>query len=357
MNNKFCVSRFFAVLVCVLTVAFAQPGGLLVKNANAAEEKKAPAQTKTQTSKKAPAKSAPKNTAKKSTAKKKQPAKKQQAAKPRQSAQVVTIESRVIPGLKVSIPEFVYDGEAYPVRLEAPGGLDRLTVVWNDKRLPIRFERGRAICLLPVPLTHKDKTISFAIQGKDGKSVFQTSIPVKAKSYVVQSLKVEPKYVEPDPKLAPRLKEESRVTRAILDTISPENQIMVPFVRPVPGGISSTFGVKRVFNGKPRSQHKGLDLRGAQGTPIRSMGDGKVVLVAEHYYSGNLVIVDHGLGVYSFYCHLSKFKTKEGVMVKAGEVLGLVGSTGRVTGPHLHLGLYVLGQPVDPDVLMMKDYK
>jgi len=122
--------------------------------------------------------------------------------------------------------------------------------------------------------------------------------------------------------------------------------------RPVPGEISSAFGLRRVFNGQPRSQHKGLDLRGSAGTSVLAAADGTVALVEELYFSGNVVYVDHGLGLFSMYAHLSAFDVRPGQRVSRGQVLGRVGSTGRSTGPHLHLGCYVLGTAVDPVPLM-----
>ncbi|MDR2695609.1 MAG: M23 family metallopeptidase [Deltaproteobacteria bacterium] len=122
--------------------------------------------------------------------------------------------------------------------------------------------------------------------------------------------------------------------------------------RPVPGEISSAFGLRRIFNGQPRSQHKGLDLRGAAGTPVLAMADGTVALAEELYFSGNVVYLDHGLGLFSMYAHLSAIDVRPGQQVSAGQALGKVGSTGRVTGPHLHLGCYALGMAVDPTPLM-----
>jgi murein DD-endopeptidase MepM/ murein hydrolase activator NlpD len=142
-------------------------------------------------------------------------------------------------------------------------------------------------------------------------------------------------------------KEKARV-KAVMEKASPERFWQCPFERPVAGGVTSAFGLRRFFNGEPRKPHSGVDLRAAEGAPVKAFAPGIVALAEEHYFAGNAVYIDHGQGVVSMYCHLSKIKAQEGRFVSKGEVIGLAGSTGRVTGPHLHFGVAVLGQMVDP---------
>jgi murein DD-endopeptidase MepM/ murein hydrolase activator NlpD len=120
------------------------------------------------------------------------------------------------------------------------------------------------------------------------------------------------------------------------------------FVRPLEGEIVGLFGTRSVINGEPRSPHSGVDLRASAGTPVQSIHNGKVVLVAEHFFTGNLVVIDHGGAIQSMYFHLEKALVVGGEKVKRGQVIGLVGSTGRSTGPHLHFGMRVNGARVDP---------
>ena len=103
-----------------------------------------------------------------------------------------------------------------------------------------------------------------------------------------------------------------------------------------------------MFNGQPRGLHRGLDLRGTEGTPIVACADGRVALTGDLYFSGNVVYINHGEGVFTAYLHMSKILVAQGQPVRKGEVIGLVGATGRVTGPHLHLSLLVQGVSVDP---------
>ena len=168
----------------------------------------------------------------------------------------------------------------------------------------------------------------------------------------VQALRVDKKYVDPPAAVQERIRKDREKAGKALDNYSPERLWTAPFARPVPGGVSSKFGLKRVFNDQPRGVHRGLDLRGAEGTPILACADGRVVLADDLYFSGNAVYIDHGQGVFTSYLHMSRILVRPGDVVRRGQIIGKVGSTGRVTGPHLHLSLIVLGQAVDPEPLL-----
>jgi murein DD-endopeptidase MepM/ murein hydrolase activator NlpD len=124
------------------------------------------------------------------------------------------------------------------------------------------------------------------------------------------------------------------------------------FAVPIPGGTGSNFGHRRVFNGEARAPHAGADLRAKTGTSIYATNRGRVVLAKNLFFTGNTVILDHGLGIYSLYAHLSRIDVKPGAMAMRGQLLGLAGATGRVTGPHLHWGVRVQGARVDPFSLL-----
>jgi murein DD-endopeptidase MepM/ murein hydrolase activator NlpD len=123
------------------------------------------------------------------------------------------------------------------------------------------------------------------------------------------------------------------------------------FIPPLSTSISSPFGVIRVINQGEDSRHRGVDYRGSKGKPIRAINTGIVVLSEELFYGGNTVMINHGGGVYSIYMHLSEFRVKEGDRIKKSDVIGLVGATGRATGPHLHLSVRVRGKSVNPESL------
>lgn len=183
------------------------------------------------------------------------------------------------------------------------------------------------------------------------QAVGSLAVTIEPKQFPEERLTVASKYVEPPKEVQERLVRE----RAKLKEVYASRRDVLPsgevFVRPVPGEASAEFGTRRFFNDKPRSPHGGVDLRAATGTEVRASGPGVVTLSDELYYSGNLVIVDHGGGLFTLYAHLSELRVKEGQEVAAGDLLGLSGATGRVTGPHLHWGAKIGNRPFDPRAL------
>jgi len=206
-----------------------------------------------------------------------------------------------------------------------------------------------------VGLDQAPVTTSLEYRGttRDGREVLGTRVlTVVAKDFPEENLKVSSKYVEPPPKARERIaRERARLAQIYKhrETYSPPKE---PFVRPVPGIKTSVFGMRRLFNGEPRSPHPGLDLRATEGTPVRASGPGRVVLAENLYYSGNIVIIDHGGGLFTLYAHLSEIKSAVGAAVAAGDLIGRSGSTGRVTGPHLHWGAKIGDRPFDPEALL-----
>jgi len=256
--------------------------------------------------------------------------------------------------IRILMPPSAATGDAVLVTATAMQARD-FVFTWKGRALTVPAgtspEGSHAQILLPVPLDEKAAQLSLRVSVQGLPSV-QQSIRVVQKKRPVQELKVEHAYVQPPPEVQSRIQEEARRTREILGAFSLPRQWRLPMQRPVPGEISSAFGLRRVFNGQPRSRHKGLDLRGAAGTLVLAAADGTVALAEELYFSGNVVYVDHGLGLFSIYAHLSAIGVRLGQQVSRGQVLGKVGSTGRSTGPHLHLGCYVLGTAVDPVPIM-----
>ena len=260
--------------------------------------------------------------------------------------------------LIINVPSEVYNGQAFLLEVAATD-LEQVKIFWADKNLqvtpqPDNMGRMQALALLPVDLDSKKETktlkLDISIAGKQIKE--NINIQVLKKKYPEQQLSVDPKFVELSKENLARHQAERKIVNAVMAKRTPTRHWQLPMLRPVPGAISSLFGVQRMFNGVPRSSHKGLDLRAAEGDPIKACADGTVVLAADHFFSGNVVYIDHGLGVFTVYCHMSKINVAEGDFVRAGDLVGLIGSTGRVTGPHLHLSAIVLSTSVDPDILL-----
>lgn len=258
-------------------------------------------------------------------------------------------------------PDKAARGDAYLAQAASAAPVDDFIFYWRGRSYPVKAVKGSgaggeewsAEILLPVPLDEKAPKLRLgASAGKSAPAAVHADIALYDRPRPVQKLTVDKKYVNPPAHEQDRIKRDREKVRAALERKLPERAWSLPFNRPVPGSVSSLFGMKRVFNGEPRSVHRGLDLRGASGTPIYACADGRVELVDNLYYSGNAVYLNHGDGVFTAYLHMSEPKVGEGQYVKKGDLVGLVGATGRVTGPHLHLSLIVQGQSVDPEPLL-----
>ena len=175
---------------------------------------------------------------------------------------------------------------------------------------------------------------------------------VGSKRYVTQSLTVAPAQVDLSaPDLARVAAERVRIDAA-LDRWSPQAPTLLRFAQPVPGTRSSSFGLRRVFNGQSRNPHTGMDIAAAAGTPVLAPAAGTVVATGNYFFNGSTVFIDHGRGLVSMYCHLSATTVQDGDAVVAGQRIGAVGMTGRATGPHLHWGLSVAHVWVDPALFL-----
>ncbi len=171
---------------------------------------------------------------------------------------------------------------------------------------------------------------------------------VSPRTFPTRRLSVDPALVHPPPEAQERIDRESREIAAIWAASPPERLWSAPFVRPVPDAANSAFGTHSVFNGQPTSQHTGADFLSPSGRPVKAPNAGRVVIAGSRYFSGNTVLIDHGQGLFSLLAHLSEIDVTVGANVSAGEVIGKVGATGRVTGPHLHWAVRLNGARVDP---------
>ncbi len=195
------------------------------------------------------------------------------------------------------------------------------------------------------PLTIKLKRLSHYV-------TIKTDIHIAYRFFPEQFLHLPKNMVDLKGPILKRVLQDERIVERIVSRVHRKVLWTPPFIWPVRGKIISTFGLKRILNGEPRSQHRGLDLKAPYGTPVKATNSGKVALVRNCYLSGRTVIIDHGGGLYSLYAHLSRIYVLPGEYVKKGQVIGLSGKSGRATGPHLHWGISYLGVRVDPKELM-----
>jgi murein DD-endopeptidase MepM/ murein hydrolase activator NlpD len=233
------------------------------------------------------------------------------------------------------------------VRPSADSGSDAVIAVRGTLAgQPLSFERdpdGRFRALGALPANASAHTLlPLALVQTSGDTVHQVAhVAVAAGRFATERLRLPPRFVTPPDTLVPQLREERRIIREALAQTSRTARIWdTTFVRPVAGRVTDRFGTARVLNGETRSRHLGVDLSGGRGTPIHATNRGVVVAAGRFYYQGNAVYVDHGGGLVTVYMHMSRRLVAVGDTVRAGQVIGFVGATGRVTGPHLHWTAY-----------------
>ena len=237
-------------------------------------------------------------------------------------------------GTSVESPGAVYYGEYRAPIVRTADGWKAIVGI------PLATEPGRQTVRLVTPQAgDKDREIAFT---------------VAPRKYATQNLTVEPRKADPLPEDLKRIDAETERTERALATYSESLSPTWRWDVPVPGERSDSYGKRRVFNGLPRKPHSGMDIAAPTGTPIRTPAAGRVLETGDFFFNGNTVFVDHGQGVLTMYCHLSRIDVKAGDVVQEGDVLGLVGATGRVTGPHLHWGVSVNRAMVDPALLLRK---
>lgn len=238
-----------------------------------------------------------------------------------------------------------------------PGGIARIDLGASEGNAPIVFHDDKRVLVTEadgrwqaVVGIHLDTPVGeSAITLDDGT---QRSFAVAAHAYREQHLEVAPGYVSLSEENLARVGRERKIIDAALNNWREESLDGVDLKKPVDGPHSSSFGSRRFFNGEARSPHSGMDIAAITGTPVVAPLDGMVTAVGDYYFNGNTVIVDHGQGLVTMYCHLSETSVTEGQKVSTDETLGLVGATGRVTGAHLHFGTYLNGNAVDPALLI-----
>jgi len=212
------------------------------------------------------------------------------------------------------------------------------------------FKENIYYALLPISYYQRQKDYRVIVSYiQDGKKVFEgKNLKVIDGKYKSEVINVPKTKFRPKPSRAKRTKKEYSQAIKVYNTVSKEILWNEEFIYPLNSKITSNFGTKRVYNGILKSYHSGTDFRAKNGTPILASNSGIVRISQDRFYSGNSIVIDHGQGVYSCYFHLSKMNYKVGDFIKKGDILGLSGDTGRVTGPHLHFSFRIHGIQVDP---------
>jgi len=247
-------------------------------------------------------------------------------------------------------PRSARPGDLVVVTIDAPGETNA-----NPKVFVKAF--GRAVpsfasarhqwqALIGVDLDVKPGTykVNAVVEDTGGEH----DLVVVPRTFPTRRLTVDPDFVTPPPSEEKRIEAEAKLLERTWASTTAERLWTTPFTAPVPQASNSAFGTRSIFNGKPRSPHGGADFLSPAGTPVAAPNGGRVVIARNLYYSGNTVVIDHGLGFFSMLAHLSAIDVKEGDTIAPRQRVGLVGATGRVTGPHLHWAVRVAGARVDP---------
>ena len=260
------------------------------------------------------------------------------------------------PALLLARPAFA----APPVTAE-PGRVARLrlgradpapTAYLDGRRLLVRRERGQWVALAGIPLSAKaGSKLKVEVQFSDGRREVRP-LAVRDRKYLTQHLTVAAEQADLPAEHVARWEQEREHLRKVLATFSEPGPDDLTMLQPVAGRRSGSFGLRRVINGVERNPHAGMDIAAPTGTPIAAARAGRVLDAGEYLFLGRTVVLDHGAGLLTLYAHLSEIDVKPGHPVAAGAPIGKVGATGRATGPHLHLSVFLNAVAVDPAIFL-----
>lgn len=253
-----------------------------------------------------------------------------------------------------------------PLEERVPGGLANVLLPGKVKPRSVTY-RGKPVLIMQYN-KHWYAVTGIALSAKTGRHSIKLKpakgrtqklyFTVKAKRYATQRLTIKNKRkVNPTRHDLNRIFRERKQILAALHMWTKNAEPVFPFLQPVPGHRSSSFGLRRIFNGQPRNPHSGMDIAAKTGTPVRAPSNATVISSGDFFFSGKTVFLDHGQGVVSSYSHLSKISVHPGQLVFRGDVIGLVGMTGRVTGPHLHWSVTMNRVRVNPALFLAPDKK
>jgi len=241
-------------------------------------------------------------------------------------------------------------GEVVVLAIVAPIGADTLRVRAFDKDVAAYRDGDTWRAIVGVDLDVKPGTYLVTVEHGDAGNIARGThdLRIVPRAFRTRRLTVDPAFVTPPASEQPRIERESALLAATWQSSAPNRWWTTAFVRPVPHAANSAFGTRSIFNGQPRNSHGGADFLSPAGTPILAPNAGRIAVARGLYFSGNTVIIDHGLGLFSTLAHLSRIDVEEGAMVAPGQRVGLVGATGRVTGAHLHWSVRAADARVDP---------
>ena len=249
-------------------------------------------------------------------------------------------------------PAIVVAGSPELIRVAAPAAAE-VDGEWLGRKIEFFHTKDRrawmALAGVDVEAAIGPSDLHITVKSADGETRdLSETVAIHGAHYRTETLRVEPKFVEPGPDEMKTIQADVALKEKVFGTSLPEPEWSGDFIAPVKAQPTDSFGVRRTFNGKLASIHKGMDFRAVSGTPVHAANSGVVALAQKLYFEGNCVVIDHGLGLYTIAMHLSRIDVHEGERVAKGQRLGLSGGTGRVTGPHLHWAVRWQGAYLDP---------
>ncbi len=265
--------------------------------------------------------------------------------------------------LSLLLVGFTTHSFAFPKDSRVPGGIAIIDLgenvltpnfTFQGKKVATLLKDNKWTLIVGLPLSLREK--EYVVQGFWGNqdALFKHYIKVRDKKYKTQTITIKNKRkVNPYASDMDRIIREKGLKNKARKTFT-DTTPNINFIQPVQGILTGSYGKRRIFNGQKRRPHSGMDIAANKGTPVLAAAAGHVIQTGDYFFSGNMIYIDHGQGLITLYAHLDKILVKVGDMVKQGDEIGLVGATGRVTGPHLHWSVGLNQSWIDPSLFIKK---
>jgi murein DD-endopeptidase MepM/ murein hydrolase activator NlpD len=266
-------------------------------------------------------------------------------------ATLAVCASRAIFGMELPQQSAVPGGVALLPLTQASSGAAPI-VTFDSNRVMVVKQSDHWLAVIGIPLSTQAGNASISISPGAGAAATTQAFQIGPKDYVTQRLSVARSKVDLSEHDLARAASEQAHLQSALASFAQQPPISLRLAAPIPGVRSNSYGSRRVFNGEARNPHSGMDIAAAKGLPVHAAAAGRVIDTGDYFFNGNTVLLDHGEGLITMYCHLSQISVHSGEVVHAGSVIGKVGATGRVTGPHLHFGVALNRAFVDPALFL-----